>query len=189
MDGGRGGRGRDRSSVAFAIKNCPSAIITTVLIRHLPPPNSPTSAKLQRLVSELAKQVPQLYLWAACLGNTDIPPELQPEVKMTLPLRCAPVVQREIRAGIRRFSIHDYTDEGVVAPGDGMSVVRLLHRGGAHTVQWPVDCFQCGKDVAAELRRLGVGVKGKLLTVIKRWRGWWWRDRDRQTDRQRRRQR
>ena len=92
---------------------------------------------------------------AAAGGEDDAAPSL------------CPVVQREIRAGIRRFNVHDYTDEGVAAPGDGMSVVRLLHRGDAHTVRWLVDCFQWGKDVAAELRRLGVGVKGKLLIVIK----------------------
>ncbi|XP_070203614.1 uncharacterized protein [Littorina saxatilis] len=58
---------------------------------------------------------------------------------------------------IHRFKVHDYSDSGVPAPGDGLSVIRLSHHGNAHTGRWPVDCAQCGQDIAAVLRRLGVG--------------------------------
>ncbi|XP_070203221.1 uncharacterized protein [Littorina saxatilis] len=112
--------------------------------------------RVTRLVTRLAQRVPHLYLWCAGTNNCDIPPALQTQV-FTVPLRSAPAVLREIRPVIHRFKVHDYTDSGVPAPGDGLSVIRLSHHGNAHTGRWPVDCAQCGQDIAAELRRLGVG--------------------------------
>ncbi|XP_070202895.1 uncharacterized protein [Littorina saxatilis] len=109
-----------------------------------------------RLVTRLAQQVPHLYLWCAGVLNRDIPPALQTQV-FTVPLRSAPAVLREIQPVIHRFNVHDYSDSGVPAPGDGLSVIRLSHHGNAHTSRWPVDCAQCGQDIAAVLRRLGVG--------------------------------
>ncbi|KAK7098189.1 hypothetical protein V1264_002541 [Littorina saxatilis] len=109
-----------------------------------------------RLVTRLAQRVPHLYLWCAGVHNTEIPPALQTQV-FTVPLRSAPAVLREIQPVIHRSPVHDYSDSGVPAPGDGLSVIRLSHHGNAHTGRWPVDCAQCGQDIAAELRRLGVG--------------------------------
>ncbi|KAK7106592.1 hypothetical protein V1264_017826 [Littorina saxatilis] len=109
-----------------------------------------------RLVTRLAQRVPHLYLWCACMEHRDIPPSLQTQV-FTVPLRSAPAVLREIQPVIHRFDVHDYSDSGVPAPGDGLSVIRLSHHGNAHTSRWPVDCAQCGQDIAAVLRRLGVG--------------------------------
>ncbi|XP_070199041.1 uncharacterized protein [Littorina saxatilis] len=109
-----------------------------------------------RLVTRLAQRVPHLYLWCAGVHNTEIPPALQTQV-FTVPLRSAPAVLREIQPVIHRFAVHDYSDSGVPAPGDGLSVIRLSHHGNAHTGRWPVDCAQCGQDIAVELRRLGVG--------------------------------
>ncbi|KAK7098197.1 hypothetical protein V1264_002549 [Littorina saxatilis] len=109
-----------------------------------------------RLVTRLAQQVPHLYLWCAGIHNTEIPPALQTQV-FTVPLRSAPAVLREIQPVIHRYPVHDYSDSGVPAPGDGLSVIRLSHHGNAHTGRWPVDCAQCGQDIAAELSRLGVG--------------------------------
>ncbi|XP_070202836.1 uncharacterized protein [Littorina saxatilis] len=109
-----------------------------------------------RLVTRLAQQVPHLYLWCAGVLNNDIPPALQTQV-LTVPLRSAPAILREIRPVIHRVNVHDYSDSGVPAPGDGLSVIRLSHHGNAHTGRWPLDCAQCGQDIAAELRRLGVG--------------------------------
>ncbi|XP_070199053.1 uncharacterized protein [Littorina saxatilis] len=109
-----------------------------------------------RLVTRLAQQVPHLYLWCAGVHNTKIPPALQTQV-FTVPLRSAPAVLREIQPAIHSVPVHDYSDSGVPAPGDGLSVIRLSHHGNAHTGRWPLDCAQCGQDIAAELRRLGVG--------------------------------
>ncbi|XP_070203156.1 uncharacterized protein [Littorina saxatilis] len=109
-----------------------------------------------RLVTRLAQQVPHLYLWCAGVLKTEIPPALQTQV-FTVPLRSAPAVLREIQPVIHRVNVHDYSDSGVPAPGDGLSVIRLSHHGNAHTGRWPLDCAQCGQDIAAVLRRLGVG--------------------------------
>ncbi|XP_070201271.1 uncharacterized protein [Littorina saxatilis] len=108
------------------------------------------------LVTRLAQQVPHLYLWCAGTNNRDIPPALQTQV-FTVPLRSAPAILREIQPVIHRFDVHDYSDSGVPAPGDGLNVIRLSHHGNDHTGRWPLDCAQCGQDIAAVLRRLGVG--------------------------------
>ena len=116
----------------------------------------------ERLVSELTCQVPHLYLWMAGVGYTVIPPELQTEV-LTTPLRCAPIVLGELGPEVDLWShaVYGYSDSGLPAPGDGPSVVRLSHRGNAHTGHKPTDCEMCGKNVAAELRHLGVGTWGE----------------------------
>ena len=101
-----------------------------------------------------------LYLWCAGVGHTTIPPELQVEI-LTTPLRSAPVVLRVVQPAIDEWSregqVHGYSDSGLPAPGDGPSVVRLYHHGDGHKSGHPVDCVQCGHDVAALLSRLGVG--------------------------------
>ncbi|XP_070183023.1 uncharacterized protein [Littorina saxatilis] len=116
------------------------------------------------LVARLAESVPGLHLWAAGVYHTDIPPSLRPE-PLTVPLRCAPSVLREVQTAVGRYQgiVHNYSDSGVPAPGDGLRVIRLSHHGNAHTGRWPAECRQCGKEVAAELRRLGVGSGGNSL--------------------------
>ena len=120
--------------------------------------------RLQRVVTELTGRLgPQLNLWMAGVCHNDIPPQLQVEA-LTTPLRSAPAVVREVEVGISLFKgIHNYSDSGLPAPGDGLSVVRLRHQGNAHTGRWPVDCPRCGQAVAAELRRLGVGPVGEWI--------------------------
>ncbi|XP_070203734.1 uncharacterized protein [Littorina saxatilis] len=88
--------------------------------------------------------------------NHDIPPALQTQV-FTVPLRSAPAILRQIQPVMDRLKVKDYKDSGVPAIGDGLNVIRLSHHGNAHTGRWPLDCAQCGQDIAAVLRRLGVG--------------------------------
>ena len=115
---------------------------------------------LLRLVSKLTARVTHLFLWCAGVAHTAIPPELQKEI-LTTPLRCAPAVMRVVQPALGLWSrygqVHGYSDSGLPAPGDGPSVVELYHRGDGHANVHPVDCVQCGHDVAAVLRRLGVG--------------------------------
>ena len=115
---------------------------------------------LQELVSGLTGRVTHLYLWCAGVGHTTIPPELQVEI-LTTPLRSAPVVLRVVQPAIDEWSrggqVLGYSDSGLPALGDGPSVVRLYHHGDGHTSGHPVDCVQCGHDVAVLLSRLGVG--------------------------------
>ncbi|XP_070207999.1 uncharacterized protein [Littorina saxatilis] len=116
------------------------------------------------LVARLAESVPGLHLWAAGVYHTDIPPSLRPE-PLTVPLRYAPSVLREVQPAVDKATgqVHNYSDSGVPAPGDGLRVIRLSHHGNAHRGRWPVECQQCGKEVAAKLRRLGVGSGGSSL--------------------------
>ena len=109
---------------------------------------------------ELSARVPRLRLWAATLSHTDIPPGLQVE-PLTLPLRCAPVVLREVQPTVDRLSagIHSYTTD-TPSPSDGPDVIRLRHEGAGHAGRWPVECDGCGREVARVLRQLNVGVTG-----------------------------
>ena len=115
---------------------------------------------LHRLVSKLTGRVTHLCLWCAGVGHTDRPPALQEEL-LTTPLRSASAVLRAVQPVLGLWSgvgkVHGYSDSGLPAPGDGPSVVRLYHHGDGHTGRHPVDCVQCGHDVAALLSRLGVG--------------------------------
>ena len=111
-------------------------------------------------MSGLTGRVTHLYLWCAGVAHNDIEPALQVEV-LTTPLRSAPVVIRQVQRALGFWvdldQVHGYSDIGLPAPGDGPSVVRLCQHGDRHTGDNPVDCIQCGHDVAAELRRLDVG--------------------------------
>ena len=111
-------------------------------------------------MSELTGRVRHLYLWCAGVVHTARPPELQVEV-LTTPLRSAPVVIREVQPVLAEWShlgkVHRYSDNGLPVHGEGPNVLRFCHRGDGHTSDHPVDCVQCGHDVAVVLRRLGVG--------------------------------
>ena len=115
-------------------------------------------------MSGLTGQVTHLYLWCAGVYHRDIPPELQEEV-LTTPLRSAPVIVREVKPELDAWSraIRGYSDSGLPAPGDGPSVIQLDHDGYGHRGRYPVDCDQCGRDVADTLRRIGVGGGGECI--------------------------
>ena len=115
-------------------------------------------------MSELTGRVTHLYLWCAGVAHRHIPPELQEEV-LTTPLRSAPVIVREVQPDLDVWSsdIRGYSDSGLPAPGDGPSVIELEHGGDGHRGRYPVDCDRCGRDVAATLRRIGVGVGGECI--------------------------
>ena len=115
-------------------------------------------------MSELTGRVTHLYLWCAGVVHTDIPPELQEEV-LTTPLRSAPSVLRELQPELDDWSgvIRGYSDSGLPALRDGPSVIELYHGGDGHRGRHPVDCDQCGRDVADTLRRIGVGGGGECI--------------------------
>ena len=72
---------------------------------------------------------------------------------------------REIRPAFDQLPmLHDYSDGSLAAPGDGMRVRHLRHRGsdGDHAAGGPVECVQCGRDVASELRALLGGATGRV---------------------------
>ena len=113
---------------------------------------------------KLTGRVKHLYLWCAGVYHRERPPALQEEV-LTTPLRSAPCIIREVQPGldVRSGAIRGYSDSGLPAPGDGPSVIELEHGGDGHRGQHPVDCDQCGRDVAATLRNIGVGAGGECI--------------------------
>ena len=115
-------------------------------------------------MSGLTGRVTHLYLWCAGVYHRDIPREVQEEV-LTTPLRSAPVIVRTVQPAVHVWSrdIRDYSDSGLPAPGDGPSVIQLHHGGDGHRGLNPVDCDQCGRDVADTLRRIGVGGGGECI--------------------------
>ena len=116
---------------------------------------------------ELTGQVQNLNLRAVGVEHTAILTELQTEA-LTTPLRCAPVVLRELGPTVDAWSdsIHPYSDSGLPAPGDGPGVLRLSHDGNAHTGRDPTDCQQCGRGLSAELRHLGVDTGGEWTMMM-----------------------
>ena len=115
-------------------------------------------------MGELTGRVTHLYLWCAGVYHRDIPRQLQEEV-LTTPLRSAPSVVRAVQPALDEWShlIRGYSDSGLPAPGDGPSVIELDHDGYGHRGLNPVDCDQCGRDVADKLRSIGVGVGGECI--------------------------
>ncbi|XP_070206743.1 uncharacterized protein [Littorina saxatilis] len=131
----------------------------------------------QRLVHDLNSLMPDLHLWMARVRHDNIPTVLDTHV-LTLPLRSAPVVLREVQPGVTRHKVYKYDDlSKVVSPADGPRVVRLTHYaagggngdddgggggGDVHSGTWPHQCRRCGRDVAdVLLRQFNVGAKEK----------------------------
>nr|KAG5688051.1 hypothetical protein BaRGS_017805 [Batillaria attramentaria] len=115
----------------------------------------------RRLIEELSAIVPQLSLWTASVYIVGIPTCLKEE-PLTIPLRCAPAVHRELDALIRMQTklIHLYSRSSAPSPSDGPKVIRVTHQGQGHAGTWPLQCVQCGAEVAGVLRQLRVGSTG-----------------------------
>nr|KAG5706692.1 hypothetical protein BaRGS_005762 [Batillaria attramentaria] len=82
-----------------------------------------------------------------------------PEVPMTEPLRTPPAVTRHVQQSdaIRGINwVRDYTAGPTPPPSDGPAPRVLHHTGQGHSEGSPVDCVECGKNVASVLRELHV---------------------------------
>ncbi|KAL8619082.1 hypothetical protein ACOMHN_019354 [Nucella lapillus] len=95
-------------------------------------------------------------VWMAGVTNHATPPSIQ-EAVFTIPLRCAPPIQREVQAGVdllaQSGAAVSYHSKGIPAPTDGLAVIRLRHEGPGHSAVWPVDCQLCGLTIADLLHR------------------------------------
>nr|KAG5701949.1 hypothetical protein BaRGS_034531 [Batillaria attramentaria] len=123
------------------------------------------------LIDDLASSVNRLCLWAATVSHANTPQGLQ-LVRMTLPLRSAPVVLREVEKGIVEAGgeISSYTSSGTLPPSDGPRVISLRHHGEDHAGRWPVDCYECGLEVAKVLKDLHVGDSAGLPVGVVSWK-------------------
>ena len=82
-------------------------------------------------------------------------------------LRSAPVVMRQVQNGLDKVSsklVGSYTGHCAVSPCDGPRVITLRHEGQGHIKKWPVNCPQCGRELAKLLRQLDVGPRGWLVS-------------------------
>nr|KAG5688054.1 hypothetical protein BaRGS_017808 [Batillaria attramentaria] len=80
----------------------------------------------RRLIEELSASVPELSLWTASIYRVGIPTCLKEE-RLTVPLRCAPAIHRELDALIRMQTnvIDVYSRSGAPSPSDGPKVIRF----------------------------------------------------------------
>lgn len=89
--------------------------------------------------------------------DDQIPRDLQME-PLTIPLRCPPEVLQEVQLGVsQKSTIHHYNTD-IVPPCYGTTVIRLRHKGPLHRKHWPLDCFECGENIASTLEQLKVGI-------------------------------
>ena len=116
----------------------------------------------------LHDNAPRLTLWAASVLHDGIPPRLA-QVTLTEPLRTPPSVTSEVQKSdrFRTGRVHGYTDPPCPLPADGPAPIYLYHSGeGAHCALSPVECRQCGLELAGVLReQLQVGVRGVCVCV------------------------
>ncbi|XP_070206633.1 uncharacterized protein [Littorina saxatilis] len=119
--------------------------------------NKSARRALCQLIEKLTTKCPDLRLWACRVDRSELSPLLHTE-SLTLPLRCAPVIVREVQPAFTQLThLENYSDTMLPSPADGLRVITLRHQGEGHIVMWPVECCECGSIIADELTRLGVG--------------------------------
>nr|KAG5685807.1 hypothetical protein BaRGS_001219 [Batillaria attramentaria] len=120
--------------------------------------------KFEKFCKKLLELIPtpRLHVWAASLYHHDRPSCLT-LVEIGTPLRTPPVVNREVlgsRAIKNRQVVRQYEEDPAPLPTDGPIPRVVYHEGEGHCGASTVDCPQCGKEVALELKKLHVGVPG-----------------------------
>lgn len=128
--------------------------------------------RVSSLVKELLARLTELHVWAASLYHVHMDSDLFLHEPLTLPLRCPPVIQREVQAGVNSaicLGFHGYSSGNVAALSDGPTVQLLRHGGRAqgHNGQWPTECVKCGQEVARVLRELDIGVPAQVAKASK----------------------
>lgn len=94
---------------------------------------------------------------------------------LTVPLRCTPVVQREVELAMEKMEKMErvsglplrYTTNTIPAACDGPGIIRILHKEHDHQGQNPADCYQCGQNIAHVLHhQLQVGQSGTQMSQM-----------------------
>ena len=123
-----------------------------------------------KFCTALHDRVPSLSLWAAgpkC--PLAIPPWMHHHC-LSVPLRCPPVVHREVEKGMGSVVSSDcprYTCAPCPPAVDGPGVCWLTHTGQpGHTEGRAVDCELCGQVIAKQLRELRVGGTGRRCLCV-----------------------
>ena len=117
------------------------------------------------LCRDLHRAAPDTCLWGAgVILLSFLPTCLRVVDTLRTPLRCPPVVQREVALSclIDGRATPRYSQAAWPSPTEGPAVRWLKHdgqpgHGGGH----PQDCQQCGLEVGRLLHHLGVGQSGR----------------------------
>ncbi|XP_025113046.1 uncharacterized protein LOC112575403 [Pomacea canaliculata] len=120
----------------------------------------------QGFCGELLEIVPHLHLWAASCYHKVAPAGWQEEY-LTRPLRSPPVVVREVEQDIVMALDRDvqaYSERGVPDHTDGPPVKHIIHHGHGRSPYWPVNCVNCGREVARFLLSLQMGASTNSTT-------------------------
>lgn len=116
------------------------------------------------LCTQLASRIPGMYLWGASIYHGYAPPDVT-EFKFTEPLRTPPEITDEVKKSeiMRDGFVRGYGVRSTPPVSRGLPPRHLRHKGSNHNVgRTPVDCEQCGLNVADVLEELNVGKAGPL---------------------------
>lgn len=116
-----------------------------------------------QFVMELRAKNREVHLWMAGAMHNCIPYGLE-EKQMLVPLRCVPVVQRMLInvVDLEKINIKNYANR-IHHSCDGPNIIQLMHAGDGHAERWPLECWQCGFQIAEVLLQhlqIGCGIPG-----------------------------
>ncbi|XP_025115929.1 uncharacterized protein LOC112577155 isoform X1 [Pomacea canaliculata] len=116
-----------------------------------------------QFVMELTAKNREVHLWMAGAMHNCIPYGLE-EKQMLVPLRCVPVVQRMLInvVDLEKINIKNYANR-IHHSCDGPNIIQLMHAGDGHAERWPLECWQCGFQIAEVLLQhlqIGCGIPG-----------------------------
>ncbi|XP_025115937.1 uncharacterized protein LOC112577155 isoform X2 [Pomacea canaliculata] len=114
-----------------------------------------------QFVMELTAKNREVHLWMAGAMHNCIPYGLE-EKQMLVPLRCVPVVQRMLInvVDLEKINIKNYANR-IHHSCDGPNIIQLMHAGDGHAERWPLECWQCGFQIAEVLLQhlqIGCGI-------------------------------
>lgn len=120
----------------------------------------------QTLCLNLCAHIPDLRLWAASTEYGHAPLGWQMEF-LNLPVRSPSKVVLEVSQDeeILTGKVHTYDRRAIPRHQQGPSHTTVWHIGEGHSKKTPHDCVQCGRELAACLQSLGVGVVGECVCV------------------------
>ncbi|XP_025101013.1 uncharacterized protein LOC112568121 isoform X2 [Pomacea canaliculata] len=110
----------------------------------------------QNFCLKLKEAVPDLHLWAASCTHEVVPPSGWHLEILTRPLRCPPVVVREVEQEKAIFQvgrIQRYEQVWGSTHSEGPPVKTLCHKGHGHSDNGPLQCRQCGTNLARYLKK------------------------------------
>ncbi|XP_025111877.1 uncharacterized protein LOC112574797 [Pomacea canaliculata] len=164
---------KDRDKALSDLSQESNGELLYVIADEAGPDKSGKESLFRTFCDKLLKKVPDLHLWAASCYSRHTHDKWKVK-DLTRPLRCPPVVRREVeqdRAMTKDFSVLQYGDRRAPDFTDGPRLKRITHKG--HGPGRPVNCVQCGREVISFLHnhlRVGVEMSGPSAPPALRWK-------------------